>query len=308
MVTGIEVKQYIIPARKDGSGLVTRESESVRAAEIKFQPNQLAVFDSNTPPSLLGFDSALSRLGTKIFENPQGTTAHQVLKSGLYPEALAVAGGIYYFENGPESKAADAFLYYHPTEKNSGVLISPVNDDYLSGGYLMIDFGGVVTLVRKDDFEYDEEDIENSNDDDSITDQICLAANPFCFSLNDYRLIVQSNVILVADGQEDHNKEVESEAAPRSALVAYADGLMGLVSVEEDITLAQFGDLLVLMGAWQAINLDGGPSLQLAEKTAEGKIKKVMGWSGIFGSPDTMPQFFVVQNSHDLSYDGSAKN
>ncbi|MBX7147705.1 phosphodiester glycosidase family protein [bacterium] len=278
----VQLTTMEIPARVDAAGHVLWPAERAHVVSVTTTIDKLAVVDINAKRAYLkekGFTGAeLQGKLNGIFANPLGGSADEVLAMADFASAQVVAGGMYFGEGGsPVARWTDAFLFFKPGAQQ-GRVIAPTNDHYTSGGYLMFDMAGHASLIRKNDFKYE-----------ASSHQVCQQAQ--CTSIEDYRLIVQSNVILVADGKEDKNPDPRE--ATRSALVANIDGSVSIVATGTPITLAQFGDLLVKMGALHAVNLDGGPSLQMAQRKADGTIEKLIGWSAN-KSPNKMPSLFIV--------------
>jgi exopolysaccharide biosynthesis protein len=115
-----------------------------------------------------------------------------------------------------------------------------------------------------------------------------------------YRMIVQSNIILVHNGQEDQNSNFDRAA--RTALSIQKNGQLSVVVVHEKnkskngygLTQKEFGDLLVALGSKEAINLDGGPSVQFAVRDPNCSADSSQCVEQWVPSPDDMPQLFTV--------------
>ena len=150
-----------------------------------------------------------------------------------------------------------------------------INDDYQSGGFLALDHSGQASLIRKGDF-------------DSKQD------------LSSNRLVVQSKPILVSYDQEkgravNDGGLRDSRLLERAALVTFTDESVSLVMTPTKISLDAFADtILTLSGVQYALNIDGGPSVQMAARTLS-RIETVIGWEN--GEPPSqMPSLFVVTN------------
>lgn len=235
-----------------------KKPRDVHLVRATFQPAQLSIAD-NRNVRLQG-----------LFRDPLGLRASELIAAAEFQAARLVAGGVYFDNPNPEvagdRRKPVGFIYFHP-KNGEGRVISEVAP-FESGGFLLFDQTGEATLVRRDHFFIAESDLPR------------------------YRLIVQSNLILVADGKEDQNKDTTHH--PRAALAVNEDGSLSLFAAKQDLGVKEFGDLLVAMGVRHAINLDGGPSVQLVERQAKGKIKDWVGWE----KPDfpfQMPLLFVVK-------------
>lgn len=112
--------------------------------------------------------------------------------------------------------------------------------------------------------------------------------------------MVQTNTILVANGKEDGcNDKIQ---ANRAALAVNADGSASLVVAygadhpqdsAEGPTLKEFGDILAAGGSISAVNLDGGPSVQMVLRTQDGETQNVIHRDS--ASTSAMPQLFIVK-------------
>jgi len=276
-MTQVSTVQHTIESIPDPKG-ASRNPNEISATEVRFQPQNLNVFDANLKRKSLSTSGSSENGALSLFKNPKGITADQLLTHPSFEDVTVVAGGMYFAEEIPPHRTVDALLWFRPDSRYNGRLIEGINDSYVGGGFLMVDADGGTSLARKTDFSYDQEN-----------DSVCMGQ--VCQDIGAYRLIAQSNVILVANGEEDNN--FHGNISARSALVTYANNEMGIVNVSESITLAEFGHLLVKMGAKNAINLDGGPSVQMAQRSSQG-IERLVGWEN-GNTPDRMPTLFTIE-------------
>lgn len=237
---------------------VPRTIEVVRTT---FPPEKLNVIDINAKRRFLvanhhGDKAKVLAELRGIFGNTDGGTAAEALAMPDFSDAVIVAGGIYFAsalrhwpQTGEQTRQGDGFVWYQPDPNKQGSVLSEQQGNFTSGGYFLIDFAGKAALTRLN------------------------AGKPqksAAGSFNGYRLIVQSNIILVAGGREDGNADGSKNAV--AALSAQQDGMLSLVvaaepgksSVGFGLTPREFGNLLVRWGSNYAINLDGGPSAQIA--------------------------------------------
>lgn len=249
----VQEQVFLLPPLHGGE--TPREAHVVRAT---FHPSQLSVTD-NRDKKLQG-----------LFAAPEGARARDLMAAAQLQSARVIAGGIYFGNPSPEAEDATrkpvGFVYFNPAGGEGRVISEAA--PFETGGFLFLDQTGQAKLVRRNAFAPAETDMPR------------------------YRLIIQSNLILVADGKEDQNKDTTHH--PRSALAVNEDGALSLFAVKENLGVKEFGDILVKMGVRHAINLDGGPSVQMVERQKDGKIKDWIPWkNGEF--PFRMPLLFVVQ-------------
>lgn len=254
----------------------TRQGRQIQATQVIFDANELNVFDVNLKRrSLQAMGQDVSD-DSGIFLNEQGVNAYELINHPDFSSVTAVSGGMYFSKD----YRADAFLWFKPSERYSGRLLAAMNSEYSSGGFFAITSQGEVALTRRNDFSFDSEQGE-----------VCLAEA--CQDIGAFRMIAQSNLILVKDGIEDGN--LHSQISERSALVLYKNQSLGIVSTQDQITLAEFGHLLVKLNVQDAINLDGGPSTQLTTRRSQNApVKKVLGWENQ-EEPSRMPMLFTIE-------------
>lgn len=278
----------------------TDAPRTIEVVQAIFPPEKLNVIDINAKRRYLiaqGFDKngIRTRLGG-IFANPKGGTAEEALAMPDFSGSSVIAGGIYFAntlhdwpQTGEETRQGDGFVYFKPDPFKQGNVLSEEEGHFTSGGTLFVTPQGETRLVRKSQIEMEKK-------------------SPPDVDLNNYRLVVQSNLILVADGAEDHNRDDARSAV--SALSVQKDGRLSLVVAYEPekpttgfgLTPQEFGRLLVDWGSVSAINLDGGPSVQFSvrkpgcnnpEKPAACIEDLVRRAEGEF--PNPMPQLFSVE-------------
>lgn len=187
-----------------------------------------------------------------IFANPDGGTAQELLRMSEFADLAVVTGGIYFSnvkKSWPETNETtlqgDGFVWFKPDRHKAGSVLSEQQGNFTTGGYLMIGTDNTTSLLRLN------------------------AATPFA-ALDEQRLVIQSNMILVADGKEDGNPDNHRNAV--AALSAQRDGTLSLTVAAEPgkpsngfgFTHKEFGEQLAKWGSQNAINLDGGPSAQFA--------------------------------------------
>ena len=199
-----------------------------------------------------------------FFKSAVGGTAVEVLSMPAFRDVAVVVGGVYFAS--PENDKSwpnidekthqgDGLIWYKPDPKKKGHVLSEQQGNFTSGGYLSLDFQGRASLTRLRDMKLQDTPMDH------------------------YRIIVQSNLILVDNGQEDGNSNGSRNAV--AALSTQSDGTLSLVvAAEQDkpsngngFTPKEFGDLLVKWGSKFAINLDGGPSTQFAVRGKNCKNK-----------------------------------
>lgn len=232
----------------------------VDVVSVSFPPEKLNVVDINAKRRFWAekYQDDGSKIAAELkgpFKNPAGGRATDFLAMPDFAEAAVVTGGIYFADaahdrswpqTGETTKQADGFVWYKPDPKREGQCLSEPHGKFTSGGYLFVDSHGKSTLAR-------------------VSSQPTPPTE-----LDDYRLVVQSNIILVANGSEDANQNKSRHAL--AALSAQKDGALRLVVAAEPgkpsngfgLTHQEFGDLLASQGSLHAINLDGGPSAQFA--------------------------------------------
>ena len=282
---------HVYPARGD---LTER---TVTILQATFAPKELEVVDIHKDSELL---KALERKATPcgLKYCATGFKAAELFQIPGFSNADFIGGGIY-FSAIPRTDAMASFnletpqgagfVFYNP-KQNGGAVLSHDVDRFTMGGYLTFAHSGKANLLRKKEFHVNEE-------------EKAFCSDTLCEPLNQYRLVVQSNLVLVADGIEDQNND--KVLAARAALSADANGYISYVIAYEPnqntlgrgVTLKEFGDLLVELGSQFAVNLDGGPSVQMALKG----INKAPPVDAVKRNPkekaNPMPQFFVVRKN-----------
>lgn len=245
----------------------------VEAARVTFPPEKLNLVDINAKRRFLvgkyhGDRSAIVAELRGSFRNPAGGRATEFLAMTDFADVAVVTGGIYFADTahdrywpqtGETIKQGDGFVWYQPDPNRQGEVLSEQQGNFVSGGYLLLTPKGQTSLIRLGDVG-----VLSSTQLQTTTGVL--------HDFDDYRLIVQSNIILVADGQEDGNQDVTPNAV--AALSVQNDGTLSLVVAAEPgmpstgygLTHKEFGELLVHLGSRYAINLDGGPSAQFAVK------------------------------------------
>ncbi|MBI1909658.1 MAG: phosphodiester glycosidase family protein [Deltaproteobacteria bacterium] len=270
--------------------------KTVRFVQATFPLNTLSVFDMNIDRAntlsrlekqfdVEGFKALLTG---RVAANPDGGTAVEVLKE--LPSAVLVVGGIYFATDderiswlgGDRTRQADGFVF------DNGAL-SYERGNFESGGYLLFDQQGVPSFVPKKEFGFGD-----------LNDKFCSQGH--CEPREKYRLVVQSNRVLVLDGHADENRDDVADFA--SALSANRDGSVSLTVAFEPgkepngsgPTPLEFAELLARHESRFAINLDGGPSTQLAFRHRSLGIPNDL-VPRKAGSPNRMPQLFVVNST-----------
>lgn len=266
---------------------------SVVIVEASFQASQLEVADINDDPEL---QKEAARLLAQCQKHSTqcpsslGLTALQGIQLGTraFADALLVSGGIYFSQKLTEhgTLQANGFVFFAPNPKQGRILSYEI-DPFRGGGFLAFGRNGNPTLFRRSEFPY------------------CFEKTPqtSCSKTLDpghYRLIVESNVILVApkDGVPKEDENNNKIATSRFALSANSNGSVSLVVAYEagkamlsgGLTLREFGYLLVEGGSQFAINLDAGPSAQMEIRGQPSPVKRIEG-----DAVNTMPQLFVVK-------------
>lgn len=239
----------------------TNSVRIVEVARATFSPEKLNVIDINAKRRVLtniyqGDRAKILSELSGIFKSTDGGTAAQALAMPDFSNSAVVVGGIYFasaandfiwYQTGEKTKQADGFVWYKPDQKKEGHVLSTQHGNFTSGGYLRFDFEGHASIAR----------------------EAPPATGDF---LRAYRLIVQSNIVLVDNGQEYGNPDKKRQAV--AALSAQRDGNVSLVVAAEPqkpsngsgFTYKEFGEFLVDGGSLYAINLDGGPSVQFAKR------------------------------------------
>lgn len=254
-------------AISSGSGA----SRVVEVARVTFPPENLNLVDINARRRFLveKYHGDRSKIVAELrgfFKNPDGGRAMEVLAMPDFADVAVVTGGIYFADTahdrywpqtGETTKQGDGFVWYRPNPNKQGYVLSVQQGNFVSGGYLLFNPEGQVSLMRLGDVE-------------RFSDTQLKTTTAAVYNFDDYRLIVQSNIILVANGQEDGNQNVSQNAV--AALSVQNDRTISLVvaaapgkpSTGYGLTHKEFGELLVDLGSHYAINLDGGPSAQFA--------------------------------------------
>ena len=272
------------------SSLIT--PRNVEVARVIFPPEKLNLLDINARRRFLvsknhGDKAQILSELQGIFRNTEGGKATEALAMSSLAEVAVVTGGIYFAssehdrqwpQTGETTRQGDGFVWFKPDEKRQGFVLSEQQGNFTSGGYLLLDFKGNALLVR---------------------------LGQMLPPTDDYRLIAQSNIVLVANGQEDGNGDKTKNAV--AALSAQQDGTLSLIVAAEPgkasngfgLTQKEFGQLLVSLGSRYAINLDGGPSAQFAVRKEGCQNMQSSGTcveNLIHNSDETnrMPQLFSV--------------
>ncbi len=276
------------------SGSSKAEVRTVEVVRVTFPPEKLNLIDINAKRRFLVakyHDDKTKILAELrgIFGNTDGGTATEALAMPDFKDIVAISGGIYFAsptrnwpQTGEKTRQGDGFVWYKPESNKKGYVLSEQMGNFTSGGYLLFDFQGHDSLVRSRQSPH-------------------LAAD----SLAGYRLIVQSNIVLVANGSEDGNADQDRYAV--AALSAQKDGKLSLVvaaepgksSVGSGLTYNEFGNLLVRWGGKNAINLDGGPSAQIAVRKencqdTQNPQKCIANLIHHTDNTNRMPQLFAV--------------
>lgn len=271
-------------------------TRAIEVARVSFPPAKLNVIDINAKRRFLaakyhGNKAKILGALEGIFKNAGGGQAAQALTMPDLADVAVITGGIYFAgpllnwpQTGEQTRQGDGFVWYKPDPKKMGHVLSEQLGNFISGGYLLIDFKGNGSLKRLSAGKLQKD------------------AADF---LKDYRLIIQSNLILVDNGKEDGNSDQARHAL--AALSVQQDGNLSLVVAAAPgkpsngfgFSYKEFGELLVSWGSRYAINLDGGPSAQMAVRKAGCKNTKnpeACVESLIHHSDETnrMPQLFSV--------------
>lgn len=267
--THIESDTYVVTDK-------TGQKHEIQVDRFVCDPIKLNLIDVNAMKEL-------GRSMTGSLANPNGLTSDEVLQTKGFSDCIVATGGIYFastkknWPDGTQTRQGDGLAWYKPDPNRQGRQLSENLGQFTSGGFLLIDQHGQGSLKRLGDW--------------NVSSTMDYSA---------YRMIVQSNVILVHNGQEDHNSD--TDRAARTALAVQNNGDLSIVVAHEKntpkndygLTQKEFGDLLIAMGSREAINLDGGPSAQFAVRDpncSEGDGQCVEQW---VPAPDDMPQLFTV--------------
>jgi len=253
----------------------TGQKHEIEVDRFICDPEKLNLVDINAMRSL-------RREMTGFLANPNGLTSDEILQTSGFSDTLVATGGIYFasvkkqWPNGTQTRQGDGLVWYKPDPNREGRVLSENIGHFTSGGFLLVDQEGNGSIQRIAEWNTQQNNYDG------------------------YRMIVQSNVILVHDGKEDQNGNSDRDA--RTALSVQENGQVSVVVVHEKnkskngygLTQKEFGDLLIALGSKEAINLDGGPSAQFAVRDpnclAVGH-KCVEQW---VSAPDDMPQLFTV--------------
>lgn len=243
----------------------------IEVARVSFPPKKLNVVDINARRRFLvekyhdDRKKILSELHG-IFKKSDGGRAAEVLAMPDFSDVAVVTGGIYFADpthdifwpqTNETTKQGDGLVWYAPDPRRQGNILSTQQGNFVSGGYMLLDHQGHASVIR----------LKNVAE---LNDKKLLTTTGAEYKFDDYRLIVQSNVILVADGTEDGNQNETRNAV--AALSVQQDGTLSLVVAAEPgqpsngfgLTHKEFGELLAKWDSRYAINLDGGPSAQFA--------------------------------------------
>lgn len=278
---GADFKCRVISAQNRGAAHIEKLSctelagagtaRVVEVARVTFPPNNLNVVDINAKRRFLvakyhGDRAKILGELRGIFKKTDGGKATEVLAMPDFSDVAVVSGGIYFAkpthdiiwpQTGERTKQGDGFVWYAPDSSTVGNVLSKQQGNFFSGGYMLLDRQGRASLIRLQDVA-------------ELSDKRLLTKTGVEYNFIDYRLIVQSNVVLVANGTEDVNQDVTRNAV--AALSVLQNGNLSLIvaaelgkrSVGFGFTLKEFGELLAGWGVRYAINLDGGPSAQFA--------------------------------------------
>lgn len=250
------------------------DSDSTRVVEVArvtFSPEKLNVVDINARRRFLvgkhhGDKNKIVAELKDFFRSPVGGKATEVLAMSDFSDVAVVTGGIYFADSthdiiwpqtGETTKQGDGFVWYRPDPNRQGHVLSEQQGNFVSGGYLLLNPKGQALLIRLRNVE-------------RLSDTQLQTAAGEAYNFDDYRFIIQSNMVLVDNGIEDENQNTQRNAV--AALSVQQDGKLSLVAAAEPgkpsngfgLTHKEFGELLVELGSRYAINLDGGPSAQFA--------------------------------------------
>lgn len=266
--THIERDTYIVTDNKG-------QKHEIEVDRFICDPKKLNLADINAMRSL-------GRNMTGSLADPNGLTSDELLQTNGFSDCLVATGGIYFASakkqwlDGTQTRQGDGLVWYKPDPNREGRLLSENIGNFASGGFLLVNQEGNGSVQREAQWN------EQQND------------------YNGYRMIVQSNVILVHNGQEDQNGNFDRAA--RTALSIQKNGQLSVVVVHEKnkskngygLTQREFGDLLVALGSKEAINLDGGPSAQFAFKDPNCSAESSGCVEQWVSNPDDIPQLFTV--------------